>query len=169
MKNCFVCNVKKEFTAFYKHPKMSDGYLNKCKDCTKKQSIENYNKKMLDSVFVEKERIRCRKKSKNSNYERKNRKNESIEYNKKYPEKYRAHYYTARMIKNKNYHLHHWSYNKEHYRDVIELTVKEHSKAHRFLIYDQERMMYRKLNGILLDTKENHKKYIMEMILTQED
>ena len=30
---------------------------------------------------------------------------------------------------------------------------------HRFIMYDQERMMYRKLNGELLDTREKHLEY----------
>ena len=60
----------------------------------------------------------------------------------------------------KENHLHHWSYNKEHWKDCIELSEKEHNLAHRYMIYDQERMMYRDLDGILLDTKEAHLEYL---------
>ena len=41
--------------------------------------------------------------------------------------------------------------------DVIELSILEHNKLHRYIIYDQERMMYRRCdNNVLLDTKEAH-------------
>jgi hypothetical protein len=36
--------------------------------------------------------------------------------------------------------------------------------AHRYLIYDEERKMYRTINNILLDTKAEHEKYIKEKI-----
>lgn len=40
-KKCFKCNQVKPLTEFYKHPAMSDGHLNKCKTCTKKDVANN--------------------------------------------------------------------------------------------------------------------------------
>ena len=45
MKKCFKCGLEKELTQFYKHKEMSDGHLNKCKECAKKDTANN------DKVF----------------------------------------------------------------------------------------------------------------------
>ena len=43
-KPCFVCAQVKPLTDFYKHPKMTDGRLGKCKECTKADVRANYAK-----------------------------------------------------------------------------------------------------------------------------
>jgi ribosomal protein S27AE len=46
MKKCFKCGVLKELNEFYKHPQMTDGHVNKCKECNKKDVIDNRNAKI---------------------------------------------------------------------------------------------------------------------------
>ena len=78
-KECFKCKQVKPLCDFYKHSRMKDGHLNKCKDCTKcdvrTHRFEN------DSV---REYDRIRGKTRYS-------KERTSSYRKRNPEKYKAH------------------------------------------------------------------------------
>ena len=176
-KICFKCGVEKELTEFYAHKEMADRHLNKCKDCTKKDSDKREKELRKSPEWVEVEKKRAREKYHRLGYKDihkptpSKKKKDMEKYVNKYPEK--------RLAKNKVSHLkpkikgnqlHHWSYNIEHAKDVIELSVREHSKAHRFLIYDQERKMYRRTdNNELLNTRESHEDWIQFCIKNRPD
>jgi hypothetical protein len=166
VKKCFKCLQTKPLSDYYVHKQMGDGHLNKCKDCTK-ADVKNHESILKQNPeYIEKERNRGREKYHRLSYRGKNK--QPIEKQRqrlknsreKFPEKHKAVSRTCKMKRTPDHHLHHWSYNKEHYKDVIELSIKDHNTAHRFMIYDQERMMYRTLSGVLLDTKESHLEYI---------
>lgn len=38
IKTCFKCGIEKSLDDFYRHNEMSDGHLNKCKECSKKDN-----------------------------------------------------------------------------------------------------------------------------------
>lgn len=164
MKKCFKCGIKKPLADFYKHNKMADGFLNKCKDCTKKDVKKTYNTIKNDPVFIEAQRQRGRDKylrlykglPNNPEVHKKAMDN----YRRNYPEKIACKSLAGKLKRTPGFELHHWSYNIEHAKDVIELEVERHKFIHRFLIYDQEHYMYRGLNNKLLDTKELHLEYI---------
>jgi hypothetical protein len=42
MKACFRCGKEKLLSEFYAHPRMTDGRLGKCKECTKTDTRNNY-------------------------------------------------------------------------------------------------------------------------------
>ena len=170
-KECFKCNTTKPLSEFYKHKAMGDGYLGKCKICTRKDTKERVE--LLaenDPLFIEKERKRHRDKYYRLGYKEKHKptpesKRDAIKrYKEKYPEKYKAKSLCSLIKCTKGNHLHHWSYSLENAKDVIELNSKNHALIHWFLKYNQPLMIYEDLKGNLLHTKELHLNYINKII-----
>lgn len=167
---CFKCGKEKPLKDFYKHPRSADGHLNKCKTCTKSDVKKNYRKKLGNPDFVEKERKRGREKHHRlysgmatANMER------AQKWISKYPEK-RAANLAAKNLKVDGKENHHWSYMENHWLDIIFLTKQHHMKAHRFIVYDQERRMYRRFDtNELLDTKAKHRDFINWCIQNKDD
>lgn len=189
-KECFKCNEILPLSDYYKHPKMSDGRLGKCKSCTKKDSNKREEKLRKDPEWVEKEKIRAREKyhrlySENENKkldrdfnviwmtekELTKRKTEHIrKYRERFPEKYRAVISSQKIPIDKNYHRHHWSYNAEHWKDIIPLHFTQHAYIHELMVYDERFFMFRRSDSNeLLDTKEKHLEYITWCIENKPD
>lgn len=172
MKKCFKCGVKKPLTEFYKHPQMGDGTLGKCKTCNKQDSIKQYRKMAVDPAWKESERTRGREKYRRL-YTGTGRANADCNQRwlQKYPEKQKAILACSNLVKPApGLEKHHWSYNDQHFKDVIWLSKKHHMKGHRFLVYDSEQKMYRRYdNNELLETKTRHKRFILHCIKTKED
>lgn len=161
MRTCTKCGISKPISEFYNAPKNTDKLSKACKDCLKKQSKELYDRKIKDDEFRLQRNEKARhfaRSGKRKKY--KQSKEYSIKIKNSFPEKMSA-YNKTRCMSIAGKELHHWSYNKEHHKDIIYLDRKDHRKAHRFMIYDQEQMMYRRFdNNILLDNKEAHVKFI---------
>lgn len=170
MKKCFKCGIKKELSEFYVHPRMGDGHLNKCKECTKKDVRVDYAKNIISPEWHEKQKERGRDKYRRLNYKdiykigTDEKRIIMKKYNEKYPEKYIAKAKSVMIKAPAGFEKHHWSYNKEHYKDVLFLTREHHNAAHRYMVYDQERMMYRTMSNVLLDTRLSHETYINKFI-----
>lgn len=183
-KQCSNCGVAKPITEFYKDKSLKSGYRSDCIQCklaycTQWQKDHPKPKKgrKIFRRTIEQEREVGRLKWKAIKSDplaletiRKTRRESMVKYRLKYPEKKAASACITAIPKPKGHHLHHWSYNEEHYKDCIILKAWDHSKAHRYLTYDPVSFMFFiKGTKELLDSKEKHLKYITEMIQNMPD
>lgn len=169
MKHCIICKIEQPLEQYYKHAQMGDGHLNKCKTCCKAQAKEREEKLRQNPEWKETEKARHREKYYRLEYKEKHKRTPEQKklimkrYYEKYPEKESVKKIITSLRRKfkveKGIELHHWSYNKNHWKDVILLSIKDHNFLHRFLNYDQNTLMYKTKEGELLDTKEKHINY----------
>jgi len=91
-KVCFKCGEIKYLNDFYKHSKMADGHVNKCKECNKRDVAENYQVNREYYAKYEKSR-----------YKRQERRRKMLQYQRERrslnPEKYKANNLTTNAIR----------------------------------------------------------------------
>ena len=155
-KNCFKCGELKPLSEYYTHKQTSDGHIGKCKSCTKADSAKRLAEKRNDPEWAFNERSRKRRTNRTC---RKSRTKED-----KTSPKYGARLAAQRIPKKDGHQNHHWSYREEHWKDIIQLETNDHYKVHRFMIYDSERLQYRTIHGVLLDTKESAEHYYSKVL-----
>jgi hypothetical protein len=92
MKECFKCKELKDTTEFYPHPTMKDGFLGKCKECSKADVKARYAVTRDSRAQYERER-----------FQRPERRMACYQYssirNNKYPEKYKARYAVSNAVR----------------------------------------------------------------------
>jgi hypothetical protein len=119
--------------------------------------------------WKESEKVRAREKFHRLGYKDKHkprpeRKKEIMKaYWERYPEKRAAHS-RSRGLKSDGMELHHWSYNEEHFKDVIPLTTIDHARIHRYMVYEKDLLIYTSCKVILLDTRTAHEQFISEIL-----
>lgn len=56
-KTCFKCGEEKPIEDFYRHPRMADGHMGKCKECARADVRENRSKRRSQYAAYERQRF----------------------------------------------------------------------------------------------------------------
>jgi hypothetical protein len=157
LKKCLDCSVKKPLSDFYKHKGMSDGRLNKCKECKRSYQKKREQELRKDESYVESEKKRHRDK-----YQRLNYKDKQKEWDKSKP--WKSNWVYKSLNKKykieKGFEIHHWNYKDEFLENFFILEISEHRKAHKFLLLNLEKRIFVSDEGEFLDTKYKHMEYL---------
>ena len=146
-KTCFKCLRTLDLSDFYKHPRMGDGHLGKCKDCTKsdteirRKALEESN---LQWVLSERERHRiksAKKRAEGHTQSKEQRAKACRRFRENHPDKKKAIYKSSNAIRDgkltrkpcevcgkEKAQAHHDDYSKP--LDVRWLCVKHHNEHH---------------------------------------
>lgn len=131
-KRCFKCGRLLPLNYFYAHPRMADGHLNKCKDCTKNDAHTNYLNNLWSPEYIKKERKRGRDKYHRLGY-----------VNKKIRTMQLTSHGSARNVSRdlrkmgvnlKERECHHWNYNFP--KSVFVMSRRAHRRLHKHLSLD---------------------------------
>lgn len=150
-KVCFKCGKEKPLSGFYKHPRMADGHLNKCKECTKNDSRRRYDVKIQDEDWVKSERARGREKYRRLGYGE-NLTASQIQKKMKYPN-LRGARDDFKIELPPDCELHHWNYRDND--NLILLNKSLHHRLHAKIVFDLDSGIY-SYQGKKLDTIEKH-------------
>lgn len=153
MKRCIACDALRPMSDYYSHPRMADGRLNKCKECCRKYARARHYQKMRDPAWLEAERQRGRQKAAASDY--------------RLPTEVRSSNSAAlRAVPHipNGFERHHWSYQHQHWKDVIVLSIRHHRAVHQHMRYDADAKLFRTPRGHLLDTRAKHERWIAAVL-----
>jgi hypothetical protein len=150
-KVCFKCGRELPLSEFYKHQRMSDGHLNKCKDCTKKDVHNDYERKSSNESWMEKERIRGREKYRRLGYVA-NPNTTRIDFS---PPSSISCKLRRRGYETKGKEAHHWNYN--HPNSVFLLSRKAHHRIHCAVTMSRIDKCCYTNDGVKLETAEQAK------------
>lgn len=147
MKRCFKCGIEKDLSYFYTHPRMADGHLGKCKECTRRDVAIRTERLKSDPEWVEGEMERHRQKQRRYRSEGKvcalsasDRYQKTRNYRERNPEKHAAHSAVNREIRAGRFtplpcevcgskaNAHHDDYSKQ--LEVVWLCPKHHAERH---------------------------------------
>lgn len=157
LKKCFVCGIEKELSEFYKHNKMHDGHINKCKECTKKQSDEREKKLRQNPEWCEKEKQRSKEKYHRLNYcEKAKQKNKDKKWKTRQGN-------LRRVLKTKiniseTEEIHHWNY--DFLKDIFIIPKDFHRFIHTKLRAKEKLFIYKETDTIL-DTFDKHNLFLL--------